>query len=233
MFYNRGMSNHLSDLLKKSPVFSGLDAAGLDWLAGVAILKRYQPGEFLAYVGDCWPYLFLVAEGSLKAVKDSSEGRSLVVTELGAGEIFWGLAFFQDGLPNPVSLQVSRPAVIYLWQRDTILPFLLENGHLTWELSRLMVSRMLYASEVIEGLAFQPVAGRLARLLLEQYPADQISGERHLTLDEMAARVGTTREMVCRILYKFAEQGAIQINRTEFIFKDRGLLEEQTRRLAK
>jgi len=233
MLYNQDMSQNLSDLLKQSPIFSSLDAAGLVRLSGAAVLKRYQVGEFLAFVGDCWPHLFLVAEGSLKAVKDSSEGRSLVVTEIGEGEIFWGLAFFQEGLPNPVSLQVGRPATIYVWRREDILPFLLENGHLTWELSRLMVKRMLFASEVIEGLAFQPVAGRLAKLLLEQYPAERQSAERHLTLDEMAARVGTTREMVCRILYKFAEEGAIQINRTEFIFKDRGLLEEQTRRLVK
>jgi len=41
----------------------------------------------------------------------------------------------------------------------------------------------------------------------------------------MASRVGTTREMVCRILYRFAEAGAIQINRTEIVFKDRDLLD--------
>jgi CRP/FNR family transcriptional regulator len=88
-----------------------------------------------------------------------------------------------------------------------------------------MAQRMLHASEIVEGLAFQPVAQRLARLLLEQFPADRLATERHLTLDEMAARIGTTREMVCRILYRFAAQGAIQINRTEFVFKDRQLLE--------
>jgi CRP-like cAMP-binding protein len=95
-------------------------------------------------------------------------------------------------------------------------------------MTRLMVQRMLHASEIVDGLAFQPVASRLARLLLEQYPADQLAAERHLTLDEMAAHIGSTREMVCRILYRFAAQGAIQINRTEFIFKDRQLLEKHT-----
>jgi len=45
----------------------------------------------------------------------------------------------------------------------------------------------------------------------------------------MASRVGATREIACRILYRFAEQGAIQINRTEFTFLDRSLLEGQTR----
>jgi transcription initiation factor IIE alpha subunit len=49
-----------------------------------------------------------------------------------------------------------------------------------------------------------------------------------LTLEELASRVGTTREIVCRILYRFAEQGAIQINRTEFTFLNRRLLEEHT-----
>lgn len=230
MVYNPYMELSLSNLLQKHPVFFGLKAAKLDRLVGTAILKRYWVDEYLSRAGDLWPYLFLVAEGSIKAVKESSEGRSLVVTELGAGELFWGLAFFQDALPNPVSLQVNRPAVVYLWQRNTILPFLMENGQLTWELSRLMVSRMLHASEVIEGLAFQPVAGRLARLLLNQYPAERQSAERHLTLDEMAARVGTTREMVCRILYKFAEDGAIRISRTEFEFLDRRILDDLARR---
>jgi CRP-like cAMP-binding protein len=93
-----------------------------------------------------------------------------------------------------------------------------------------MVERMLQASAIVDELAFQPVIGRVARLLLENFPSDQDSAPRHLTLDEMAARVGTTREMVCRILYRFAERGAIQINRTEFIFTDRSLLEEHTRR---
>jgi hypothetical protein len=41
-----------------------------------------------------------------------------------------------------------------------------------------------------------------------------------MTLDEMASRVGTTREMVCRILYKFADKKWIDITRTEFRLVD-------------
>jgi len=92
-------------------------------------------------------------------------------------------------------------------------------------LSCLVIQRVQFASEIVEKLAFQPLTGRVARLLLEQFPAGQNVVPRHLTLDEMASRVGTTREMVCRILYRFAEAGAIQINRTEFVFTDRDILE--------
>ena len=45
----------------------------------------------------------------------------------------------------------------------------------------------------------------------------------------MASLVGSTREMACRILYRFAEEGAIRINRTEFVFIDRGILDEYSK----
>ena len=90
-----------------------------------------------------------------------------------------------------------------------------------------MLRRMLYASDIVEELAFQPVTGRLARLLLERF-GDAVGDyvARDMTLDEMAARIGSTREMVCRQLYRFVDEGAIQINRTEFMITDRGVLQD-------
>jgi CRP-like cAMP-binding protein len=81
---------------------------------------------------------------------------------------------------------------------------------------------MQRASVIVEELAFQPVSGRLARLLLDDF---ETSGDaaiaRRLTLDEMAARVGTTREMVCRALYRFADKKLIDVTRTEFALTDK------------
>jgi CRP-like cAMP-binding protein len=221
MIYNLCMSIPLLDLLKDHQVFSSLSAVGLEQLAGAAISRSYPAGVFLTHAGDCWPYLFLVAEGRLSVLKESSEGRTLVIAELEPGELFWGLAFFQEGLPNPATVQIVEPSVLHIWSREGILPFLLENGRQTWELSQLLVNRMLHASQVIEGLAFQPVSGRLARLLLEDFrSAGEPAIGRHLTLDEMAARIGTTREMVCRALYRFADKKLIDVTRTEFVLTD-------------
>ena len=125
----------------------------------------------------------------------------------------------------PAALKASQDCELFLWSRDDLLPLIMENGKLSWELACLVIQRVQFASEIVEKLAFQPLTGRVARLLLEQFPAGQNVVPRHLTLDEMASRVGTTREMVCRILYRFAEAGAIQINRTEFVFTDRDILE--------
>lgn len=69
----------------------------------------------------------------------------------------------------PVTLEAYESSHLYFWSRDCLLPILLQNGKALWELSRLMVSRMQQASMIVEGLAFQSVAGRLARLMLDQF----------------------------------------------------------------
>jgi CRP/FNR family transcriptional regulator, cyclic AMP receptor protein len=216
------MTMSMNEYLQSHPVFTVLPQTMRARLAAAAIGKHYQVGEFLTHADDTWPYLFLVVSGEVQAIKEAAEGRTLTIAEIGEGEFFWGLAFFDETIPNPVAIRASREAHIYLWQQEMIQPILQENGEFTWELTRLMVRRMLHASQMIEGLAFQPVAGRLARLLLTQFSS---TGEpamaRFLTLDEMAARVSTSREIVCRTLYRFADQGFIDVTRTEFLLTDR------------
>lgn len=222
----------VKDLLKQNPVFTRLNTEEQDKLLGWALIRHYQKGQYLTHAGDIWPYIFFLSKGSVIAVKESLEGRRLVATSFIAGEVFWGVSFFHPELPMPVALKVDQQSIVLLWSREQILPIILENGQIAWELSRLMVSRMLRASEIVEELAFQPVAGRLAKLLIE-FPGQAPSGpiSRSLTLDNMAARIGSTREMVCRLLQRFADQEMIKITRTEFEITDRERLAEMMQKV--
>jgi CRP-like cAMP-binding protein len=209
-------------LLQTNTVFACISPSDLKELTRLASGHSYQKDEKVILHGDVWPYLFLVGEGSMDAVKESPEGRNLLVTTFPKGQIFWGLAFFQDDAPMPVTLQAHEPSRLYLWPRDMVMPILIRNGRAAWELCRLMAVRMQHASGILDGLAFQSVAGRLARLLLDNFEmAGESSISRHLTLDEMAARVGSTREMVCRALYSFSDKNLIEVTRTEFVLTDR------------
>jgi len=216
--------------LAHNQVLSHLDETELKKMNTCAQVRQFQNGDWIVHHGDVWAYLFFIQKGQVTAIKESPEGRSLTLATFNEGEIFWGLAFFIENAPMPAALKATADSELLLWHRDDIIPLIMSNGKFSWELSRLAIQRVQFASEIVEKLAFQPLTGRVARLLLEQYPTDQNVVPRHLTLDEMASRVGTTREIVCRILYRFAEQGAIQINRTEFTFLNRSLLEEQTSR---
>lgn len=213
------------EMLSQNPLFSTLDRGDVERLAALGNPQRYPQGQWITHYGSQWPYLFMVEEGHVEALKESPEGRSLVIMELEQGMVFWGIGFFKEDLGMPVALVARVDTRLILWSRKRLQPLLLENGRLSWGLAQLMVERMLRASEIVEELAFQPVAGRLAHFLLEQFREQ--SGDvvtRDLTLDEMAARIGSTREMVCRHLYHFADEGAIHINRTEFQIQDKDIL---------
>ena len=216
----------LATRLENHPVFSALTDSERALVSSLAVQKEFRAGEAVTRHGDVWPYLLLVKGGSIQALKESSEGRSLIVITFLPDDVFWGLAFFEEETPMPVMLRANQASRVWLWRREWLLPVLWANGRFSWELSRLMALRMQRASDILEEMAFQPVRGRLAHMLLDQFPnAVDDFVTRDLTLDEMAARVGTKREMVCRLLYQFAEAGAIEISRTEFMISDRDLLE--------
>jgi CRP/FNR family transcriptional regulator len=207
--------------LFRNSIFSSLDPFDSELLMANMQTRRYREGEWLVQQGDVWPHLFLIKSGEVTAVKESFEGRSLVLATFKGGDVFWGLAFFLDDAPMPASLRASRASEIIVWEREELLPLLMKNGSLSWELSRLMIQRVQLASDIVEQLAFHPIAGRLARLLIEAIGEDpQKPIPRNLTLDEMAARIGTTREVVCRFLHRFSDQGLIEITRTEFSVTD-------------
>jgi len=217
-----------TNTLSENPVFSHLSEDGLQKIESFAHIHKFKSGDWIVHNGDVWPNLFFVQEGETTAIKESPEGRSLTLTKIREGEVFWGLAFFIENAPMPAALRASQNSELWVWSHDDLMPFILKNGKLSWELSRLAIQRVQFASDIVEKLAFQSLTGRMARLLLEQFPASQDVVPRHLTLDEMASHIGTTREMACRILYRFAEAGAIQINRTDFVFTDRKILEGYT-----
>lgn len=221
----------IKQLFIENQVFGKLPEKTLDMLIQRASVHRYQKGDIIVHAGDIWQYLFIITEGSIQAVKLSSEGRNLVVTTFTQGDIFWGIAFFYENMPMPVTLEAYEPTLIYLWSDELLHPMFKREGEASWELARLMIQRMTRASEILEEIAFQPVAGRLAKLLLETGQGNNMAAiARSLTLDEMAARIGSTREMVCRFLHRFQDEGLIDITRTEFRITDSLRLQSLTQK---
>ena len=213
--------------LKTIEPFNQFPEEILKQVEGLARGRTYAPGEFVTQYDDAWPYMVFIDTGSLEAVKESPEGRSLLVYKLTTGEVMWGLTFFNETVKMPVSLRAAEETHILLWSREEILPILIEHGESLWSICRILIQRVQVASAIVEDLAFQPVAGRLAKMLIEAYGGRGSEPlARDMTLDEMASRVGTTREMVCRILYKFADEKWIDITRTEFRLVDQEGLQQ-------
>jgi len=109
----------LIELLSQNPIFANLSNTDKESLAQSAITRSYQKGEWISHLGDVWPYLFVVEEGCVTPLKESAE-RSLIVVELGEGEVFWGLSFFLEEAPMPVALVAKEDCRISMWPIDHI-----------------------------------------------------------------------------------------------------------------
>ena len=212
--------------LVNNPIFAALPDQTRQELLGMAASRKLHRGQVLAHAGEVWPHMFMVVAGAIQAVKESSEGRSLVVTTFSAGDLFWGMAFFHEGMEMPATLRAEDVSEVLVWNQAQLVPILQQHGAAAWELSRLMVQKLTRASEILEEITFQPVAGRLAKLLLDSGGQAEGPVARSMTLDEMAARIGSTREMVCRFLHRFADEGMIDITRTEFNVTDKQRLQD-------
>jgi len=217
--------------LSENPLFASLSEKDLHYLHEHGIQRTYHSQEVIVHQGDIWPYLFLVHTGQIDAVKGSMTGRALIATSFSRADVFWGLAFFDDDALMPTTLHASQPTSISIWSRAILEPILKKSGEMSWRLLQLMNQRLQLASGIVEDLAFQPVMARVAGLLLEYFgDAEDDFQARILTLDDMAARIGTTREMVCRHLHQFVGTGAIEMSRTELRITNRAQLEQKSGR---
>jgi len=213
---------HLPELLARNPLFAALGSSDRHDLARQAVGRSYLQGELVVESGDVWPYLMLLEDGSLLATAETAAGERFVLTTLEAGDLFWGQAFFREGAPMVARLVAREASTLYLWPREGLLPILLESPAALWELARLAAGRLEWAGSVLDGADFQPTAGRLARLLLSRSARSEdgsVSGD--LTVDEMASWARTTSAIVCRILYRFSDQGLIRLARAGLCVLDR------------
>jgi CRP-like cAMP-binding protein len=217
----------MSALIDGVTIFRRLATSEKAQLAELAIEKRIERGEILAHYGEVWPYVMLVESGAISVLKLSPEGRNLGALKLESGDIFLTPSFFDDG-PLPASLEVKDAGIVHIWPREEIREVLQQNREALWDLCLWLAGRIRQASEYVEELAFQPVHGRLARLLLDQFKVgDDTQVERELTLDEMSTMIGTTPVMVCKMLSRFAAEGLVKVSRTKFELLDRPELEKR------
>jgi CRP-like cAMP-binding protein len=214
----------LNTLIDQNPILSLFDSGERRVLNGAVTRKEYKRGAFIAHYGEPWPFIFLVEAGLIDVLKYSPDGRNLGALAMTHGELFWSPSFFDEG-PLPATLEVKEDCRIYLWDKKTMHPLIQGNHKAHWAWTLMLVERIRMASDFLEELAFHPLAGRLARLLLEQFDEHEVAQvAREFTLDEMSAKINTSPVMVCKLLSRFAADGLIKVSRTTFELIDRSEL---------
>lgn len=216
------------ELLRSIPYFSGLDEATLEALARVAVRRRYDAGQMIFVEGEPCAGLFIVERGRVKIFKLSPGGREQILRIFEAGEGFNDVAVL-DGGPNPANVTALEPTSVLIIDRPSMVDLLERSPALSKAVIENLASRARHLVSLVEDLSLRTVVGRLAKLLLEQ-AAEEVDLEgvpRGLTHAQMAARLGTVREVITRSLHKLEDEGIIKIERHRIIILDREALEDK------
>lgn len=213
-----------SSSFHQADIFKSLPEEERNSLLQEAITREVSKGEYLVHQEEIWPHVVFVESGQIRWTMLSTGGKEHVLFSLESSEVFWAHSIFDDN-PMPASLVASKKSRVLIWNRETILRYLRRYPDVMWEVTRKLTGIMRQAREIIYGLAFKPVAGRLATLLLQQCmdcdgTSDGTLIDRNFTLNELASTVAATPEVVCRLLYQFQEDGILEITRASIHIHD-------------
>lgn len=216
-------------LLRRVPYFAALPEHVLAALAQTARFRRYARGQVIFLEREPCAGFFIVAAGEVKIFKLSSQGREQILQHLGPGNTFNEVAVL-DGGPNPASAAAITDATLCCIRRDDIRQLALAHPELAWALIESLAQRARHLVAMVEDLSLRSVKARLARLLLAEAErashADTLDRSHMISQAEMAARLGTVREMIGRALRDLADEGLIAFDRHRIVIADRDRLAE-------
>jgi CRP-like cAMP-binding protein len=200
------------DLLKSLPFLKDLNDSEIAAVVHQTRELTFQKGQMIFLEGDRCLGLYVVGSGRVRVFKASPEGREQILRIVQPGESFNDIPVF-DGGPNPASAIAQEPAVVYLIPREPLTAVIAKCPGAMAVVS-LFAGRIRHLNTMVENLAFRSVVSRLAKLLAENAnPAKKGAPPPRLTQDDMAAMVGSVRDVVGRGLKYLEKVGAIKLDR--------------------
>ncbi len=187
---------------------SAPDRALDELIAGCALLELPAGSELFA-VGSACERFPLVLDGSIRVRRLSAAGKELLLYRVGRGESCILTSSCLLGESDYSASAVTETAVRLLaLPRTQFMRLLDENRAFRSEVFHLFAARLSELMLLVDAVAFQRLDQRLARRLLSGPPAElQISHQ------QLAAELGSVREIVSRLLGDFQDRGLVRLGR--------------------
>ena len=213
------------EFLRSLPFFTGLDASALEQVDRETVEQSYDRGQVIFLENDACRGLYVVREGLVRVFKTSPEGREQVMSIARPGEPFNIVPVF-DGGRNPATATALEKTDVLLIPTGTFQS-LIRDCPAPAAIIRVLAGQLRRVTTMVEDLSFRTVVSRLAKLLLDLAVAEGgAATARQLTQDEMAARVGSVRDVIGRGLRQLERQGAIRMARSRIFIVDADKLRE-------
>jgi CRP/FNR family transcriptional regulator, cyclic AMP receptor protein len=218
-------------ILAKVALFADLEEDELGFVSQRAIVRRYSAGQTVFAEGEECAGLYVVASGHVRIFKSSAAGREQVLSIEGPGGSIAELPVF-DGGRYPASVVAVEDATLLFVSKPDFQSLCLTHPRVALKVLRVVGARLRRLVGIIEELSFTTVRHRLAAFLLRlanegKRTAHGIEVTLPVSNQELAAQIGTVRELVSRNLSRLQAEGLIRMEgRNVTLCKIRALEEE-------
>jgi CRP/FNR family transcriptional regulator len=210
--------------LRKNPYFDELPEAVLREIAAHTELREYERGDILFWEDDPCAGLQILESGSVKLYRLSPQGRQYIVSVLTKGATCNEVPAF-DGGTNPVNVEALELSHVWVVESVMLRELVKSNPEFALKVLNKFGQNLRGLVRKVSEMAFYQVTNRLARLITE-IPAE--AARPHWTQEQLAARLGTVREVVARSLKELEKSGAIRIEERRIHVADREVLQQWT-----
>src|SRR4029450_11630957 len=210
------------ELLRTVPIFSELTDEDISSLARLALRKRYAKDAVIFFQNEGGDFFFMILDGRIKVPILGDDGREVILSLLGAGDFFGEMALLDNEPRAATAIAVEDSELLSLHRTDfqTVLS---DKTTIADSLMRVLSGRLRKANHQISTLALLDVYGRVARVIVDMAREegrrlkDGRIAFRRATHQEIANRIGTTRETVTRMLKDLERQGLIHVEGKEMV----------------
>lgn len=183
-------------------LFQGLSAEELEALRRASVAREFSKNSVVIHEGDLADSLYIIERGRVKVYCSDKNGKDFVLDILEDGDYFGELALLDDDRRSASvrAMETASFRVIYKQDFNTVLD---AHPNIARTLIRNLTRRIRKLTDDVKALALQDVYGRVAKVLTTLAETDENGvGRIHekLTQQDIADRVGASREMVARIL---------------------------------
>ncbi len=194
-------------------LFEGLPPESFERLMSRSVVRTFPKQTVVIHEGDDPTALYVILSGRVRAYLTDAGGKEFVLATHGEGEYFGELALLDDE-PRSASVATLEACRLLVLSKSAFQESLAQNPDLALQLIKGLAQRVRRLTQSARSLALKDVFGRITALL--QDLAVDSSGvlivEERLTHQEIARRIGSSREMVSRIVKDLETGGYIEID---------------------
>ncbi len=174
--------------------------------------RSYRKNSVIINEGEVGESLFVLLQGRVKVYSTDSDGKEITFNIVEQGDYF--AEMWLDGGPRSASVMTLEPSVCSVVGRDALREHLADEPEFALELVSQVIRRARAATETARKMALLDVYGRvIATLESHKGPAsaDNPILLTQITHQQLASRVGASREMVSRLLKDLEKGGYIEL----------------------